>query len=143
MMQLEIFINFNGNCREAAAFYAKAFKTEVHNLMTYAEAPQDPSYPLSEEDKNRVMYAGIDFGNMVVMMMDVSEGFPFIEGNNITPTISIDDKEEIKRIFGELSEGGKVVHELSQTFFSELYGMVTDKFGIGWQVLYYQTDANK
>jgi PhnB protein len=137
VMQLEMFINFDGNCREAVEFYAKVFKSEVRNLMTYAEAPPDPNYPLKEVDKDRIMYAGIPVGNMVLMFMDAPSGHPLTVGDNITPTISTDNKDEITRLFNELKEDGEVIMELGQAFFSELYGMVKDKFGIIWQILHY------
>jgi len=140
-MQFEVFINFDGNCREAIEFYAKVFKKEVCNLMTYGEAPPDPNYTVSETDKDRIMYAGIDFENMHAMFMDLPSNAPFIKGNNINPTLSMEDKEEVTRLFNELKEGGKVEMELQKAFFSELYGMVTDKFGISWQILHYINKA--
>lgn len=136
-MQLEIFINFDGDCREAADFYAKVFNSEVKNLMTYEQAPPDPSYQLPEADKGKVMYADIQIGNFTVMLMDMPSGMPLTKGNNINPTLSMDDKDEVERIFKELAQGGIVGQELQKTFFSELYGMVTDKFGVIWQLLYY------
>ncbi len=136
-MKLEMFFNFDGNCLEAVEFYAKVFKTKVHNLMTYKDTPPDPNYILPEADKDRIMYAGIEFPNMVGMFMDVPSGYPLTIGSNISPTISTDDKEEVVRLFSELKEGGTVDTDLCQTFFSELYGMVTDRFGISWQILYY------
>jgi len=74
---------------------------------------------------------------MTVMFMDYPSGSPMVMGNNIHPTISTDDKNEVTRLFGELSEGGDVCAELGQTFFSEWYGMVRDKFGVTWQILHY------
>ena len=133
-MQLELFINFDGNCREAVGFYAEVFKSSVNNLMTYGESPPGPNYTVSEADKDRIMYAGVPLGGMVVMFMDIPSGTPLIEGNNINPTISIGDKDEMTRIFNELKSGGEVYMELQKTFFSELYGMVCDKFGISWQL---------
>lgn len=109
----------------------------LQNLMTYGQTPPDPSYTMSEADKDKVMYAGIQFGNMTAMFMDMPSGMPLIKGNNINPTISLDDKEEVKRLFNELKEGGTVEMDLQETFYSELYGMVTDKFGIIWHILYY------
>ena len=137
-MRLEMFFHFDGNCREAVDFYAKVFKTEVRNLMTYDEAPADPNNPIADSDKNRVVYAGILLDNMTAMFSDVPSGSGFKAGNNISPTISTNDKEEVKRIFSELSEGGEVYFELAPTFFSELFGMVTDKFGIHWKILFYE-----
>jgi len=136
-MQLELFINFNGNCREAVEFYAKVFKSEVGNLMTYGQAPPDPNYPVADEDKDKVIYAGVPIGGIVVMCMDMPVGSPLVVGNNVNPTISMDDKEEVTRVFNELKDDGKVLMELQKTFFSELYGMVEDKFGVIWQILYY------
>ena len=136
-MQLEMFINFNGNCREAAEFYAKVFKSSVNNLMTYGEAPPDPDNIIPEADKDRIMYAGVPFGGMTVMFMDYTSGMEVVAGDNIHPTISTDDRDEITRLFNELKEDGEVFAELGATFFSEWYGMVKDKFGVTWQILYY------
>jgi len=140
-MKLELFINFDGNCREAVDFYAKVFKSEVQNMMTYEQAPADPNHPVVEADKNKIMYAGIPIGGMTVMFMDMPSGYPLIEGNNITPTVSMANKEEIERIFNELKVGGEVYMELEKTFFSELYGMLKDKFGVIWQILYYNHEG--
>lgn len=137
-MQLELFINFDGNCREAVGFYAKVFNSEVHNLMTYGEAPPDPNYTPSEADRDRICYAGIPIGGMTLMFMDMPSGMPLTLGDNINPTISTSDKQEVTRIFNELKAGGKVFTELCQTFYSEWYGMVQDKYGIIWHVMHYE-----
>jgi PhnB protein len=98
-MQLELFINFDGNCREAVAFYAKVFQSEVNNLMTYGQSPLDANYPLQDADRDKIMYAGVQIGGITVMFMDMPSGFSFVAGNNINPTISMDSKEEVERIF--------------------------------------------
>ena len=105
--------------------------------MTYGDAPPDPNYPVPEGDKDRVIYAGVPIGGMVVMFSDVPEGSEFVRGNNISPTVSTDNKDELTRIFNELKEGGEVYMELQKTFFSELFGMVEDKFGVIWQLSHY------
>ena len=136
-MLLELFINFDGNCREAVEFYAKVFKSEVKNLMTYGETPPDSNYTVNEADRDKIMYAGVPIGGITVMFMDLPADSPLTVGNNINPTISIDDKGEVTRIFNELKEGGEVCMELQKTFFSEWYGMVQDQYGIIWQLLLY------
>ena len=137
-MKLEMFINFNGNCRGAVEFYAKVFRTEVCNLMTYGDAPPEPNYTVPDADRERIMYAGLPVGGMVLMFSDVPSGSEFICGNNVCPTIGADDKDEITRLYNELKEGGEVYMELGQTFFSELFAMVEDKFGIIWQISHYE-----
>jgi len=137
-MKLELFINFDGNCRQAVNFYAKVFKSEAQELMTFGEAPADPNFPVAEADKNKICYAGIPLCNMTLMFMDMPSGAPLMRGNNISPTITLQCKDEVTRTFNELKEGGEVHMELQPTFFSELYGMVQDKFGVIWQILYYE-----
>ena len=105
--------------------------------MTYGQTPPDPSFVLNEADKDRIMYADVQIGGLTVMFMDMPSDGPPAAGNNITPTISVEDKDEVRRLFNELKDGGEVYMELQQTFFSELYGMVKDKFGVIWQILYY------
>ena len=136
-MKLEMFINFDGNCREALEFYAKVFKTEVQGLMTYGDAPAAEGYVTPEPDRERIMYAGLPVGGMVVMFSDCPPGSGFVAGNNIAPTIGSGDKDEITRLYNELKEGGVVYMELQRTFFAELFAMVQDKFGIIWQISHY------
>jgi len=137
-MLLEMFFNFDGNCREATAFYAKVFHTKVTNLMTYGDTSPDNSEGWTEAQRQRVMYAGVPFENMVLMCMDVPTDYPLIIGTNISPTLSFADKREVRRVFRALAKEGTIHTDLSQTFFSELYGSVTDQFGINWQILHYK-----
>lgn len=140
-MQFEMFIYFGGNCREALDFYAKVFQKQVDSLMTYDEMPLDSEYTVPEADIGKVMYAGIRFDNMVAMFCDMPSEAPFAMGNNFSPTLNFADKAELERVFNALSEGGSVDSPLQKTFYSELYGSVTDKFGVNWQILYYVSQA--
>ncbi len=132
--QFSLFINFDGNCREALAFYAKVFQSEVQVLMTYGQMPPDPNYTVSDADKEYVMYSSVPIFGCNVMFCDVPSDMPLTKGDNISPTLSTDDKEEIRCIFDELSQGGEVLMPLEKTFWSELYGMVQDKYGVIWQL---------
>jgi len=136
-MNLELFFNFDGNCREAVEFYAKVFKSEVQNLMTYGQVPADPNSPVSKEDSEKICYASVRIGGQTVMFMDMPSDTPLVMGNQINPTLNLPDKQEVERVFNELKEGGEIYRELQQTFYSELYGMVKDKYGVNWHVMYY------
>ena len=132
-MALQLFVNFDGNCREAVTFYAKVFRTGAPKFMAYGEAPPDPDMVLDEKEKNLVMFTDLNILGSTVMFCDNPPGMPFVMGNNISLTVVTKDAEELKRLFHELSAGGEVGMELQETFWSNLYGMVTDKFGINWQ----------
>lgn len=133
-MAFDLFINFAGECKEAVDFYARVFKSEVKDLMTYDQAPQDSGYPIPEADKKKVMYSCVPIFGCNAMFCDVPSDTPLVIGNNICPTIGIEDKDEITRLFNELKEGGTVEMELQKTFWSDLFGMVKDKYGVIWQL---------
>lgn len=135
-MPVSMFINFNGNCKEAVEFYARVFKSEVQGLMTFDQMPPDPTYTVAEEDKDKIMYCAVPICGMNIMFSDVPHDMEIVVGNNISPFIGLTDKDELRRLYNELKEGGHVDMELQQTFWSELYGMATDKFGIIWQFSY-------
>ena len=112
-MKLELFINFDGNCREAVEFYAKVFKSEVKNLMTYGQAPPDPKFPVAKADREKICYSDVLIGGLTVMFTNAPTGAPFVAGNNINPTISMDSKEEVERIFNELKNRRRSVYGTS------------------------------
>lgn len=135
-MAVDVFINFNGNCREAVEFYAEVFETEKPQIMSFEDTPPDPKFPIPDEAKSLVMYTTLNIDGSNVMFSDVFPGMPFTAGNNISLTISSKNIDEIKSLFNKLKEGGTVGMELQETFWSKCYGSVTDKFGIGWQLNY-------
>ncbi len=134
-MKFDLFINFDGNCREAVAFYADVFKSEVKDLMTYADVPPGEGDP-APADRDKIMYACVPIFGSNVMFMDMPEGMPLQKGNQITPTLTTANKADMERIFAALSAQGRVDMPLGKTFFSPLYGMVTDRYGIIWQLLW-------
>ena len=135
-MSVDVYLNFNGNCREAAEFYAEVFGTEKPQIMTFGETPPDPSFTLPEEAKNLVMHTRLNISGSNVMFSDVFPGMPFVQGNNVTLSIVTENLDEIKTWFNKLKEGGKVKMDLQETFWSKCYGNLTDKFGIEWQFNY-------
>ncbi|AIQ53530.1 VOC family protein [Paenibacillus sp. FSL R7-0331] len=133
-MSVDVYINFNGNCREAVEFYAKIFGNSDPQIMTFGEAPPNPDYPLPEAAKALVMHARLDVDGSNVMFSDVFPGMPFTAGNNISLALVTRNEEDVKSWFHQLKEGGSVTMELQETFWSKCYGSLKDKFGIEWQV---------
>ena len=133
-MAVNVYMNFNGNCREVVEFYAHVFETEKPEIMTFGEAPPNPEYALPEEAKDLVMHTRLDISGSNVMFSDVFPGSPFVQGNNISLAVVSRDIEEVKSVFNKLKEGGTVGMELQETFWSKCYGNLTDKFGIDWQL---------
>ncbi len=130
-MKMNLHLNFGGNCKEAFALYQKVFKTAPPFLMTYGQAPHD--MPIPPEWKDRVMHTSIPLGSGLLMGCDAPpDRSKPIGGFQVS--VETSDQAEVKRIFDALQEGGSVEMPLSKTFWSPLFGMCTDKFGVSWMV---------
>lgn len=135
-MTIQPYLNFNGNCREAVNFYADIFGIQEPRIMSFGDMPSNEEFPIAEETKNLVMHAEIKVKDTTIMFSDVAPGMPFTVGNNISLIFSGTDIDELKALYDKLKDGGNVVMELQETFWSKCYGYVVDKFGIGWQLSY-------
>lgn len=130
-MAFDAFLTFDGNCRQAVEFYAQVFKVDVQNIMTYGQAPGNDAPPA---DKDRILYTFLPVFGATLMFSDCPSNMDFVAGNNIGLSLSTQDQAEITRVYNALKEDGTALMELGSTFYSELYGMVLDKFGITWHI---------
>ncbi|PIC70652.1 hypothetical protein CSV77_06950 [Sporosarcina sp. P16b] len=133
-MAVDIYLTFNGNCREAVEFYADVFETEKPNFMTFGEKSPNPEYPLPEEAKNLIMHTRLAIEGSTVMFSDTFPGSPFTVGNNISLAYQCVEAEKLQMVYEKLKKEGTVGMELQETFWSKLYGQVTDKFDVIWQL---------
>ena len=72
-MAIDVYINFNGNCREAVEFYSEAFQTEKPQIMTYGEAPPSPEFALPEEAKDLVIHTRLMIEGSRIMFSELSQ----------------------------------------------------------------------
>lgn len=130
-MKTNLHLAFQGNCDAAFGFYEKVFQTKRLMTMRYSEAP--PEMPVPAGAANLVMHTALPLGGITLMGADAPPG----KGQPLGGfQISVEDPDEatVRRIFAALSEGGSVSMPLAQTFFSPLFGMCIDKYGVGWMV---------
>ena len=133
-MHIEPYLFFDGRCEEAINFYQRALGAEVLMMMRNQDSPEPaPPGMLPEGSGNKVMHASLRIGNSTVMLSDGHcAGQPDFRGFSLS--VSTDTAAEAERLFAALAEGGKVQMPLAQTFWSPKFGMVADRFGIGWMV---------
>ncbi len=134
-MKLEPYVFFNGRCDEAIAFYKEALGAEVTFLMRTNESP-DPIPPgaLPVGFENKVMHATLNIGGSSVMVSDGNSTAPSgFKGFRLS--LGVGTAEEAERIFNALLPGGNVIVPLGKTFWSPAFGMLNDKFGMGWMVI--------
>lgn len=133
-MPIQPYLFFEGRCEEALEFYRGALGAEVTMLMRNKEAPeQPPPGMLPPGSENKVMHATFRVGDATVMASDGRcSGKPAFNGFSLSLTVR--DEAEAKRRFDALAAGGQVRMPLGRTFFSPSFGMVADRFGLGWMV---------
>jgi PhnB protein len=131
-MQVQSYLFFNGRCEEAIEFYKKTLGAKVEMMMRFKEAPGD--HQCAPGSENKIMHSCLRIGDTAVMASDgMAQGKPEFKGFSLT--ISAKDKAEADRLFGALSDGGQVQMPLGETFFSPRFGVLSDKFGVGWMVI--------
>jgi len=131
-MHVQPYLNFDGRCDEALEFYKKAIGAKVGMLMRFKDAP-DPSM-ITPGSANKVMHSQVQLGDSTVLM---SDGRCTGQANfhGIALSITASSEAEADRIFAGLADGGQVQMPLGKTFFSPRFGMLSDKFGVGWMIL--------
>ena len=133
--QVQPYLFFDGRCEEAIEFYKSALGAKVDMMMRFKDNP-DPMPPgmCAPGSENKVMHAALRIGNTVVMASDgMAGGKPEFKGFSLS--VNAANEAEADKVFGALGKGGKVTMPLAKTFYSPRFGMVTDKFGVGWMVI--------
>ena len=126
------YLFFGGQCEEALEFYRKALGAEVQMMMRYKESPEKQR-PVPECFEEKVMHASFRVGETTVMASDgMCDGKANFEGFSLSVTVP--DETEADRVFAALAEGGLVTMPLEKTFWAPKFGMLTDRFGVGWMV---------
>ncbi|WP_100488192.1 VOC family protein [Sporolactobacillus pectinivorans] len=133
-LSLAPYLMMNGTAEEAIKFYEQALDAKVAFKQSFGEMPADPNFPLPEEAKDLVSHAMVKIGDSDLMFSDNFPGQSSKTGDQVTICITSDNKDKSTKMFEALSEGGAVKMPLQDTFFSPAYGIVTDKFGITFQI---------
>ena len=140
-MSFAPYLNFDGDCAEAFAFYADTFGGTIAYQSTFGEAASMPGMPpLNDEDKRRIMHAQIQLKGGLLMGSDALAGADEACGGGYRPpqgmwvSVQADDAEQGRRFFDALAKGGEVAMPYADTFWSDGFGMVKDRFGIPWMV---------
>jgi PhnB protein len=131
-MQVQSYLFFDGRCDEALGFYKKTLGATVDMLMRFKEAPDQSM--VSPDSREKVMHCAFHVGDTQVLASDGRcMGKPTFQGFGLALTVKND--AEAEQLFGALGDGGQVQMPMSETFFATRFGMVADKFGVGWMII--------
>ena len=127
--KLNPYISFDGTAREAMETYRDALGGElsVNTFGEFGEAP--PGF----EDK--VMHSQLETPmGFTLMASDTPPGMPFQPGTNISVSLSGDDEAELRGYWDKLAANGEVAMPLEKQMWGDVFGIVTDRFGVTWMV---------
>lgn len=139
-MQFTPYLNFDGNCAEAFAFYAKLFDGTIAFQGTFGEMPASEGMPpIPESARQRIMHVHLQVKEWSLMGSDAMPGADVCSGGyqpaqGLWVSIQADSIEEGRRLFDALATGGATVMPFAATFWSPGFGMVRDRFGTPWMV---------
>ena len=130
-MQLNPYLFFTGNCKEAFSFYEKVLGGKILAMMTHKETPAAEHTKPEWQDK--IIHARMTFGDQMLMASDAPpEHHRPMQGFSVSLTVP--EPAEADRIFKAFSEGGQVTMPIQETFWAHRFGMLVDRFGTPWMI---------
>jgi predicted 3-demethylubiquinone-9 3-methyltransferase (glyoxalase superfamily) len=105
---------FNGNAKEAAAFYCSLFTGSQITVDT----PMVVNFELHGQK-----------------LMGLNGGPMFTPNASVSFTVICEEDAEIDTLWKQLCEGGRVMMPLDQYPWSEKFGFLQDRFGFAWQII--------
>ena len=129
---MNVYLNFDGNCREAFEFYRAAFGGEFESMQTFGDGPPDMDVPA--EASARIMHVALPLGpnGSYLMGSDTRQHGTLTVGNNFSIVYPAQNRAECDAVFARLSEGGEVSMPLQETFWGAYFGNLKDRYGISW-----------
>lgn len=129
MAQLNPYLNFNNNCREAMTFYKDCLGGEL-TLQTVEELPEMAAL-MPPEMKKSIMHSVLTSGDIVIMASDLNREKP-VDGNTVHLCIQCKTENELNTFFSKLSRDGKITEPIADMPWGAKYGSLVDKFGKYW-----------
>lgn len=125
--RLNPYLSFKDNAREAMEFYRTVLGGELE-VMTFGQMGGTP--------EDGVMHSMLETPDGYTLMgSDTPDGMEWEPGFvNVTLSISGDDTDKLRGFFSGLAEGGTVRMPLEMQMWGDEFGMLTDKYGVGWIV---------
>ncbi|MCX2862545.1 VOC family protein [Paucibacter sp. PLA-PC-4] len=137
-MRIDPYLFFTGCCEEAINFYVSELGAELQMMMRYSDSPEPPPPGMvAPGSEHKIMHASLLIGGALLMLSDgdCSGADPTAAFKGFSLSLDCADEGEARRVFDALAgQGGQITMPLSPTFWAPLFGMVSDRFGVGWMV---------
>jgi PhnB protein len=131
-IQLDMYVNYPGNCKQAFRFYEQHLGGKITMMMTHEQTP-DQGNSLPVDWKKAILHARIEIGNTTLMGADIPNAEPM---RSAYLTLRLKSSKEAENIYDLLSDGGHIFMKMEETFFASRFAMLRDKFGTSWMLLH-------
>ena len=127
--QLNPYLNFNGNARQALEFYASVFGGNL-TLNTFADLGAKDS-----PDAERIMHGMLETeAGYTIMGADITGDMEYHPMAGFSVSLSGDDADILRGYWEKLSAAGTVTMPLDKQVWGDEFGMCADQFGVSWLV---------
>ncbi|HVE52554.1 MAG TPA: VOC family protein [Ramlibacter sp.] len=134
MPELDSYLFFNGNCAEAMRFYERTLGGTLEPIMKYGDRPDESGCTGGVPPGDLVMHACLTLGNRRLMASDMMPGQAAATPGAFALALNYPTAQEARRAFDALAQGGTVTMPMEKTFWTEAFGVLTDRFGTPWMV---------
>lgn len=141
MKSINPYLIFNGNAEEAFDFYQSVFGGVLEKVR-YSD--MSGTMNIADDDQGRMAHIALPLtpNDQILMASDASQASQvnLVENGAFHICIEPENREEAKRVFEKLSDGGTVFMPLGEAAWAELAAMFADKFGVQWIINYGNKD---
>ena len=130
MKQLNTYLIFKGDCKDALAFYKECLNGEIVAMKTFEDVP----FNISEENKDFVFDSEFRAGDITLRASDSLPENEITIGSNFALFVDFSERKEHQEVFAKLSKGGHIIMPLAHSPSGSKFGMLSDKFGIQWML---------
>jgi len=128
--KLHPYLTFKDNARQAMQFYQSVFGGKL-DVGTF----KDLGGSQSPDEDNLVMHASLEADNGISFFAsDTPRRMEYLPPQGFSMSLSGGDESELRGYFDKLADGGTVTMPLEKAVWGDTFGMLTDRFGIGWLV---------
>jgi PhnB protein len=131
-MSISLHLTFDGTCKAAFDQYARSLGGIVTFMATYGESPMADQVP--DVWRTRIMHATLNLHGEVTLMGSDARPDGYEAPRGCAVVLGVEDPESARRAFEALADGGIILMPLAATFWSPAFGVVTDRFGVTWEI---------
>lgn len=128
---LNPYLNWRGSAREAMTFYQSVFGGQL-DANTFKEF----GMPVDPDEEELIMHSQLTTPELTLMGADVPKAMPLSDNPNGSVSLSGGPAEEaqLRGFWTGLSDGATILAPLEPAPWGDTFGMLVDRFGVGWLV---------